>query len=292
MKNLLLTVMAMLAIAAPTTEAKDLVAYFSAQGNTKAVAERIAELTGADIYRIEAAEPYAANPYDDSDRIQHEAYNDLRPAVANPPSQEWINQYDRIYVGSPCWWHQPAMVVCTFLETYDLSKHVVIPFFTYGATTYLNESMQKIYKCTPNSVHIPQTLPEDLDAIDITRPGRPDDAGIDMPGNARGVEAWLTRLGLLGDAGVGNIESETSANIRIYGADGQIHIELDEKLRQNTVEIYKTDGYMIERLSSKTSYTIEVPAKSVYLLSMVYGTDNRRINKKLILQSLNNVNFD
>ena len=55
MKNLLLTVMAMLAIAAPTTEAKDLVAYFSAQGNTKAVAERIAELTGADIYRIEAA---------------------------------------------------------------------------------------------------------------------------------------------------------------------------------------------------------------------------------------------
>lgn len=283
MKNLLLTVMAMLAIAAPTTEAKDLVAYFSAQGNTKAVAERIAALTGADIYRIEAAEPYAANPYDDSDRIQHEAYNDLRPAVANPPSQEWINQYDRIYVGSPCWWHQPAMVVCTFLETYDLSKHVVIPFFTYGATTYLNESMQKIYKCTPNSVHIPQTLPEDLDADDITHPGRPDDAGIDMPGNARGVEAWLTRLGLLGDAGVGNIESETSANIRIYGADGQIHIELDEKLRQNTVEIYKTDGYIIERLSSKTSYTIEVPAKSVYLLSMVYGTDNRRINKKLIL---------
>ena len=135
MKNLLLTVMAMLAIAAPTAEAKDLVAYFSAQGNTKAVAERIAGLTGADIYRIEAAQPYAANPYDDSDRIQHEAYNDLRQAVANQPSQEWINQYDRIYVGSPCWWHQPAMVVCTFLETYDLSKHVVIPFFTYGATT-------------------------------------------------------------------------------------------------------------------------------------------------------------
>lgn len=73
-----------------TAQAKDLVAYFSAQGNTKAVAERIAELTGADLYRIEAADPYATNPYDDSDRIQEEA------------------------------------------------------FFTYGATTYLNESMQKI----------------------------------------------------------------------------------------------------------------------------------------------------
>lgn len=190
MKNLLLTVIAMLGITGSSAQAKDLVAYFSAQGNTKAVAERIAELTGADIYRIEAADPYAANPYYDSDRIQKEAYNDLRPAIANPPSQEWINQYDRIYIGSPCWWHQPAMVVCTFLESYDLSNHVIIPFFTYGATTYLNESMQKIYKCTPNSVHIPATLPEDLDADDITRPGRPDDTGIDMPGNARGVEEY------------------------------------------------------------------------------------------------------
>lgn len=196
MKHLLLTVIAMLGIAVSSTQAKDLVAYFSAEGHTKAVAERISELTGADIYRIEAAEPYAANPYDDSDRIKNEAYKDLRPAVANPPSQEWIDQYDRIFIGSPCWWHHPAMVVCTFLEKYDLGNHVIIPFFTYGAATYLNESMQKIYKCTPNSVHIPEKLPEDLDADDITRPGRPDDAGIDMPGNADGVERWLSLIGL------------------------------------------------------------------------------------------------
>lgn len=275
MKNLLLTVIAMLGISVPSTQAKDLVAYFSAQGNTKAVAERIAELTGADIYRIEAAEPYAANPYDDSDRIQNEAYNDLRPAVANPPSQEWINQYDRIYIGSPCWWHQPAMVVCTFLETYDLSNHVIIPFFTYGATTYLNESMQKIYKCTPNSVHIPETLPEDLDADDITRPGRPDDAGIDMPGNARGVEGWLTRLGLLGNSGIADIDYDSSDNIRIYSAGGEIHIELDENISSNTVEIYNVNGSLVQRMSGRKNYSITAPAKSVYLLSMVYGPDNR-----------------
>lgn len=283
MKNLLLTAIAMLGISVPSTQAKDLVAYFSAQGNTKAVAERIAELTGADIYRIEAAEPYAANPYDDSDRIQNEAYNDLRPAVANPPSQEWINQYDRIYIGSPCWWHQPAMVVCTFLETYDLSNHVIIPFFTYGATTYLNESMQKIYKCTPNSVHIPETLPEDLDADDITRPGRPDDAGIDMPGNARGVEGWLTRLGLLGNSGIADIDYDSSDNIRIYSAGGEIHIELDENISSNTVEIYNVNGSLVQRMSGRKNYSITAPAKSVYLLSMVYGPANRRVNKKLVL---------
>ncbi len=283
MKNLLLTVIAILSIAIPRASAKDLVAYFSAEGHTKAVAERIAELTGADIYRIETAEPYADNPYDDSDHIQNEAYNDLRPAVANPPSQEWLNQYDRIFVGSPCWWHQPAMVVCTFLENYDLSKHVIIPFFTYGATTYLNESIQKIYRCTPNSLHVPESLPEDLDADDITRPGRPDDAGIDMPGHAGGVEAWLIRLGLLGNAGMENSIHNTSENIRIYNNAGEIHVELDESMSPNTVAIYNTDGIMIHKMSGLTNYSFQLPAQSVYLFSMIYGTDNRRLNKKLIL---------
>lgn len=176
---------------------KTLIAYFSATGNTQAVAERIADLTGADVYRIEPTVAYASNPYNDSDKIKQEAYNDLRPSVGNLPTAEMVAQYDTIFVGSPIWWHQPAMVVCTFLEKYDLKGKVIIPFFTYGAISYLNESMQKIYKLTPNSVHIPATLPEDLDADDITTPGRDDDNGIDMPGNANGVEAWLRRIGVM-----------------------------------------------------------------------------------------------
>lgn len=64
---------------------KPLVVYFSATGNTKAVAEQIAKLTGADLYRIEAAEAYNADPYRDSDRVKKEAYENLRPKVANLP---------------------------------------------------------------------------------------------------------------------------------------------------------------------------------------------------------------
>lgn len=176
---------------------KTLVVYFSAEGHTQAVAERIADLTGADIRRIEAAEPYAANPYDDSDRIRNEAYGDLRPGVANPPDAERVAVYDTIFVGSPIWWHQPAMAVCTFLEAYDWRDKVIVPFFTYGAASYLNESMQKIYRLTPFSQHIPAELPEDLDPEDITTPGRPDDADIDMPGDADGTEAWLRRIGII-----------------------------------------------------------------------------------------------
>ena len=177
----------------PSGNSKTLVAYFSATGTTQAIAERITELTGADIYLINAADPYATNPYDDTERIQNEAYNDLRPGVANLPDKEAIAQYDTIFVGSPCWWHQPAMVVCTFLENYDLGNKVIIPFITYGATTYLNESMQKIYKVTPESIHIPATLPEDLDPENIREPQN-DDAGIDMPNGPDDVEAWLLRI--------------------------------------------------------------------------------------------------
>ena len=57
--------------------------------------------------------------------------------------------------------------------------------------------MQKIYKVTPESKHIPETLPEDLNPDDITTPGPPDDAGIDMPGSANGTEAWLRRIGII-----------------------------------------------------------------------------------------------
>lgn len=87
-------------IGTPAVCVKMLVAYFSEQGHMQAVAEQIAELTGADIYRIEAEEQYADNSYNDSERIQDEAYNDRRHGVINLPSEADIAQYDTIFVGS------------------------------------------------------------------------------------------------------------------------------------------------------------------------------------------------
>ena len=174
---------------------KVLVAYFSHSGNTRAVAERIAAATGADLFEIVPQKPYPAEYRAVVDQARREIAADYRPALKTDLPD--AGRYDVIYIGSPCWWHQPAMVVCTFLEAYDLKDKVIVPFITYGATTYLNESMQKIYKLTPDSKHIPETLPEDLDPEDITTPDRPDDAGIDMPGNANGTEAWLKRIGII-----------------------------------------------------------------------------------------------
>ena len=241
-----------------TRGSKTLVAYFSATNNTKAVADEIVRILGADQLRILAANPYAANPYDDQAKIQQEAYNDQRPAVANLPSKEDIARYDTIFIGSPTWWHQPAMVVCTFLESYDLTGKVVIPFFTYSATTYLNESMQKIYKVTPNSTHIPATLPEDIDPDDIQHPQN-DDAGIPTAGRASNVESWLREIGVLGNnqTAIANISSNGQP---LYAA------------------LYTTNGRQVA-----TGSDLSTVSPGIYVLQQRYA-DGHSDSRKIIIR--------
>lgn len=283
MKNLILSLLAAISIV-PGTQAKSLVAYFSATGNTKAVAEEIARITGADLLRIEAAEPYAANPYNDSQRVQNEAYNDLRPAVANLPSAETVAQYDTLFVGSPIWWHQPAMVVCTFLESFNLTGKVIVPFFTYGATTYLNESMHKIYKVTSNSKHVPATLPTDLNPDDITTPGPDDDSGIDMPGNARGVEAWLKKLGLLGgETAINDVPADGTSPVAVRRSGDSVVISLPEGLVNNNTSVYLPGGELVSRMTNSRSYTLQLPQRSIYLISVLDRTTGTRHSIKINL---------
>lgn len=284
MKKIVLCTIALLWTATLRTQAKDLVVYFSAQGHTQAVAEEIARVTGADILRIEAAEPYAENPYDDSDRIQGEAYNDLRPGVANLPDAETVAQYDRLFVGSPIWWHQPAMVVCTFLESYDLSGKLIVPFFTYGATTYLNESMQKIYRLTPNSRHVPEVLPEDLNPDDITTPGPADDAGIDMPGNARGVEGWLQRLGLLGgETAIGAIQAGEQVPFELRSEGNGLLASISEEMSSNSFNVHDLSGTLVFHKENDTRYAFQLPRKSIYIVSLFDKRNGKNHSRKIAL---------
>ena len=285
MKRLILSLVAVLALSVSSIEAKDLVVYFSATGNTKAVAEEIARQTGADILRIEAAEPYAANPYDDSDRVKDESYNDKRPGVANLPSADFMAQYDRIFVGSPIWWHQPAMVVCTFLEAFDLTGKTIVPFFTYGATTYLNESMHKIYKVTPNSHHVPEMLPEDLNPDDITTPGPADDSGIDMPGNARGVKSWLERLGLIGDnSAIDNVTTENAVPFTLRFVNDVLLVSLSDEMKGSSVEIHTLDGTLLQQHRGEGSYVFQLPRHTTSTVSVRNARSDRRFSQKVYVR--------
>lgn len=263
----------------PSGKTKTLVAYFSATGNTRAVANRIAQITGADVYEIEPMHPYAENPYDDSQKIQNEAYNDLRPEVANLPSAENIARYDTIYVGSPLWWHQPAMVVCTFLDAYNLSGKVVVPFMTYGATTYLNEGMQKLFKCTPNSIHVPAELPEDIDPDNIREPQN-DDAGIDVPNRPSQVESWIERMGLWppkGSAGISDVKNKED-NISITNTSEGINVSLDGTA---CLAVYDVNGR--NSFCSRIDGNATVPAhKGMYIVNV--KSDRYASSKKLVVK--------
>lgn len=119
-----------------TQENKVLVAYFSATGTTKGVAEHIANGLHADIYEIIPEEPYtdADLDYNDSSSRSTIEMNDpaSRPAISG--SVENMEQYNIVFVGYPIWWGEAPRIVSTFVESYDFSGKTVVPFCTSGGS--------------------------------------------------------------------------------------------------------------------------------------------------------------
>ena len=117
-------------------EHKILVAYFSATGTTKGVAEHIANGLNADIYEIVPEDPYtdADLNYNDNNSRTTIEMNDpnARPAISG--SVENMEQYDIIFVGYPIWWGEAPRIVSTFMESYDFSGKTIVPFCTSGGS--------------------------------------------------------------------------------------------------------------------------------------------------------------
>ena len=127
-------------VAEQTNENKTLVAYFSATGNTKKVAETIAEITGGTLFEIEPAHQYTEEDLDgwnESARGTRESKDrSTRPEVKNKVQD--MAQYDTIYLGFPIWWYTCPTIVNTFLEQYDLTGKTIIPFATSGGSNFGN----------------------------------------------------------------------------------------------------------------------------------------------------------
>ena len=115
---------------------KVLVAYFSATGTTKGVAEHIANGLNADIYEIVPEDPYtdADLNYNDNNSRTTIEMNDpnARPAISG--SVENMEQYDLVFLGYPIWWGEAPRIVSTFLESYDFSGKTIVPFCTSGGS--------------------------------------------------------------------------------------------------------------------------------------------------------------
>lgn len=119
---------------------KILVAYFSASGVTKKVAEKLAALVNADIHEIKPKVPYTKadlNWMDKKSRSSVEM-NDktFRPEIVKEDLN--LSSYDTILLGFPIWWYVAPTIINTFLENYDFSGKRIVLFATSGDSGFGN----------------------------------------------------------------------------------------------------------------------------------------------------------
>ncbi len=132
---------------------KSLVAYFSASGVTKRVAEKLATVVKGDIYEITPEKPYTSadlNWMDKNSRSSIEMKDhSSRPEIAGTVKN--MEEYNVVYVGFPIWWYVAPTIINTFLESYDFSGKTVIPFATSGGSGMGNTLNELKPSCSSNT---------------------------------------------------------------------------------------------------------------------------------------------
>lgn len=118
---------------------KTLVVYFSAAGNTKTIAEKIAADTNADTFEIQPKEPYSdadLNWTDSGSRVNKE-HNDTalqdQVELESTDVPDW-DSYTTVFIGYPIWWGGAAWPVNQFVTSNDFSGKTVIPFCTSSSS--------------------------------------------------------------------------------------------------------------------------------------------------------------
>ena len=115
---------------------KILVAYFSASGVTKNVAEELAKVEKAELFEITPETPYTTADLDWKDQQSRSTLEmkdiNCRPAITG--QVENMAQYDTVFVGFPIWWGREPSVVDTFLDAYDFAGKKIVPFCTSGGS--------------------------------------------------------------------------------------------------------------------------------------------------------------
>lgn len=118
---------------------KILVAFFSRagdnyevgvieKGNTKIMAEMIAEKTGADMFEIQPVQEYPFDYREATEVAKAEQESNARPEIVSYVTN--LADYDTIFLGYPIYWSSFPMVIYTFLENQDFNGKIIIPFCT------------------------------------------------------------------------------------------------------------------------------------------------------------------
>ena len=126
--------------------AKVLVAYFSATGNTKKIAEYAADAMDAALYEIVPAVPYSADDlnYNNSSCRANVEMSDpsSRPAISGSVAN--MTDYDIVFIGYPIWWGETPRIISTFMESYDFAGKTVVTFSTSGSSGHSDSNIKAL----------------------------------------------------------------------------------------------------------------------------------------------------
>ncbi|MDE6264269.1 MAG: flavodoxin [Paramuribaculum sp.] len=124
--------------------ANAIVCYFSATGTTEKAAQRIANLTGATLYKIEPQELYSEADLDWRDSLSRSSVEmrnrDFRPALKD--SVVNLSEYSVVFIGYPNWWNTHPTLINTFIEANDLEGKTIVPFMTSGGSNITNSEKE------------------------------------------------------------------------------------------------------------------------------------------------------
>ena len=131
---------------------KALVAYFSATGVTKRIAEMLADSIDAKVFEIVPHELYTKADLDWTDnksRSTVEMQNrDCRPKIESRVHN--IEQYDVVFVGFPIWWYREPSIMDTFIESHNFDGKIIVPFATSGGSP-IADSYKGIQNLAPKA---------------------------------------------------------------------------------------------------------------------------------------------
>lgn len=147
-----------------------LVAYFSASGVTKRVAEKIAGENRYDIFEIVPEEIYTPADLDYMDKNSRSTI-EMNDKSFRPPIKQTcdVSSYDIVAIGFPVWWYTAPTIINTFIESVDLVGKRIKVFCTSGGSG--------VDKCVSD---LQNTYPE----LDFAR-------GMRFTGNVSKAKQWI-----------------------------------------------------------------------------------------------------
>lgn len=147
MKKGLAFLAAMLTLAS-CEQQKKLVIFYSQTGATRAVAQEIAGLLGADTLELELVKPYDGSYQQTIERCREEMAEGVLPELVDTDID--LGKYDVIFLGYPIWFGTYALPVASLLKSVSFEGKKVVPFCTFGSGG-LGASAENLRKALPGA---------------------------------------------------------------------------------------------------------------------------------------------